>query len=268
MATAEQQLLVKLKTRLDEATEEGDAIELVEILVELRKLHPSVALLKQTKLGLAVQRLVKRKEEDVVVAAKLTLEVWTQKKKDGGDAVKEERRKVASTPSNSGKEAVRQRIEDSLHTTLEGQRTSEYKDVDLRQIARLIEDALFEKHKDVKGSYADQFREISAALRNVNNTWLSNEIISGSIEPTELVLLAIDDLASPAQKASRKALLAERSDRMAAAKITGSVSEGMFTCGKCRSGKVIIERQLQTRSADEPMTMFLKCFSCSNRWKE
>ena len=39
-----------------------------------------------------------------------------------------------------------------------------------------------------------------------------------------------------------------------------------FTCGKCRSKKCSYY-QLQTRSADEPMTTFVSCLDCGNRWK-
>lgn len=39
-----------------------------------------------------------------------------------------------------------------------------------------------------------------------------------------------------------------------------------FTCGKCKS-KRCSYYQLQTRSADEPMTTFVTCIECGNRWK-
>ena len=40
----------------------------------------------------------------------------------------------------------------------------------------------------------------------------------------------------------------------------------MFTCGKCKA-KECTYTQLQTRSADEPMTTFVYCMACGNRWK-
>ena len=39
-----------------------------------------------------------------------------------------------------------------------------------------------------------------------------------------------------------------------------------FTCFKCKSKKCTYY-QLQTRSADEPMTTFVSCLDCGNRWK-
>lgn len=39
-----------------------------------------------------------------------------------------------------------------------------------------------------------------------------------------------------------------------------------FTCRKCKS-KDCTYYQMQTRSADEPMTTFITCNNCGNRWK-
>lgn len=41
----------------------------------------------------------------------------------------------------------------------------------------------------------------------------------------------------------------------------------MFTCGRCKK-KECTYYQLQTRSADEPMTTFVTCLNCGKRWKQ
>lgn len=45
-----------------------------------------------------------------------------------------------------------------------------------------------------------------------------------------------------------------------------NVSDGMFQCKKCRQSKTTYY-QMQTRSADEPLTTFVTCLNCANRWK-
>jgi transcription elongation factor S-II len=40
----------------------------------------------------------------------------------------------------------------------------------------------------------------------------------------------------------------------------------MFKCGRCKARKCKYY-QLQTRSADEPLTTFVTCVNCDNRWK-
>lgn len=42
--------------------------------------------------------------------------------------------------------------------------------------------------------------------------------------------------------------------------------DGFFKCGKCKTMKTTYT-QAQTRSADEPMTTFVTCLNCDNRWK-
>lgn len=39
-----------------------------------------------------------------------------------------------------------------------------------------------------------------------------------------------------------------------------------ITCGKCKKNRITFY-ELQTRSADEPMTCFYRCLTCGNRWK-
>lgn len=40
----------------------------------------------------------------------------------------------------------------------------------------------------------------------------------------------------------------------------------IYRCGKCGKRRCVF-RQAQTRSADEPMTTFVTCLECKNRWK-
>ena len=46
-----------------------------------------------------------------------------------------------------------------------------------------------------------------------------------------------------------------------------TVPEGAFTCSKCKSKKTTFY-EMQTRSADEPMTVFIQCINCGKRWKQ
>lgn len=47
---------------------------------------------------------------------------------------------------------------------------------------------------------------------------------------------------------------------------TIAATTDMFKCGKCKSNHCSYY-QLQTRSADEPMTTFVNCINCGNNWK-
>ena len=41
----------------------------------------------------------------------------------------------------------------------------------------------------------------------------------------------------------------------------------IFKCGRCKKNECTYY-QLQTRSADEPMTTFITCLNCGKRWKQ
>ena len=52
----------------------------------------------------------------------------------------------------------------------------------------------------------------------------------------------------------------------AKSKLTIEASTDKFTCSKCKSKKCTYY-ELQTRSADEPVTIFITCLVCDKRWK-
>ena len=41
----------------------------------------------------------------------------------------------------------------------------------------------------------------------------------------------------------------------------------VFKCRKCNS-RSCSYYEVQTRSADEPMTQFITCLNCNNRWRQ
>ena len=57
----------------------------------------------------------------------------------------------------------------------------------------------------------------------------------------------------------------DRRDAMMAAPPM-EASTDTFCCRRCKSRKCCFH-QLQTRSADEPMTTYVNCLTCGNRWK-
>lgn len=47
---------------------------------------------------------------------------------------------------------------------------------------------------------------------------------------------------------------------------TAACTSTQFTCAKCK-GNETSTYQCQTRSADEPMTIFVTCIKCNNTWR-
>ncbi|ELW71990.1 Transcription elongation factor A protein 1, partial [Tupaia chinensis] len=77
--------------------------------------------------------------------------------------------------------------------------------------------------------------------------------------------IQIWEMASDELKEMRKNLTKEAIREHQMAK-TGGTQTDLFTCGKCKK-KNCTYTQVQTRSADEPMTTFVVCNECGNRWK-
>jgi DNA-directed RNA polymerase subunit M/transcription elongation factor TFIIS len=46
-----------------------------------------------------------------------------------------------------------------------------------------------------------------------------------------------------------------------------AVKDGVFQCKKCNSKKTYSYSK-QTRSADEPLSVFVICVSCNHKWRE
>jgi len=41
----------------------------------------------------------------------------------------------------------------------------------------------------------------------------------------------------------------------------------LIVCGKCKK-KQCVYKEIQIRSCDEPMTLFISCLNCGNRWRQ
>ena len=86
------------------------------------------------------------------------------------------------------------------------------------------------------------------------------------IKVTDVVLMNPGELNPHGLYAVTKAKLKVQEDHKLSRNTENDSYEGMFKCGKCKSRKTTYY-QMQTRSADEPMTTFVTCTNCNNRWK-
>jgi transcription elongation factor S-II len=108
--------------------------------------------------------------------------------------------------------------------------------------------------------YIDRFRMI---WMNLQDEALLAKVVSKEIKPHELGQMSHQEIA-PDRWEKLIQDKKEKDENMYAPKLDGNTD--MFTCRKCKSNKCSYY-QLQTRSADEPMTTFVTCVNCGNRWK-
>ena len=85
------------------------------------------------------------------------------------------------------------------------------------------------------------------------------------VTDTEAGSFLCQEMASDEMKQLRQEIAKEGIREAQVAKNQGTETN-LFKCGKCGKRKTTYT-QLQTRSADEPMTTFVLCLDCGNRWK-
>ena len=114
-----------------------------------------------------------------------------------------------------------------------------------------------------KQSYLKVISNISF---NKNGNFVLNNIKYGYFEPNEIVNISHQKLYPELWKVILMNNL-KRDERMEKiSKEDNQEGTDMFRCGKCKKRNCTYY-QMQTRSADEPMTSFITCLHCNNRWK-
>lgn len=109
--------------------------------------------------------------------------------------------------------------------------------------------------------YTHHFRSIYFNLKN--NETILNQLNSGKIKSKDLAFMTPQELKPELWKELIDAKT-KRDKNEFEGEIEAATDE--FKCFKCGKRKCTYY-QLQLRSADEPMTTFVTCLNCGNRWK-
>jgi transcription elongation factor S-II len=108
--------------------------------------------------------------------------------------------------------------------------------------------------------YVDRLRSIYINLKMPD---LLEQIKNREIKPENVAFMTHQELNPEHWKE-----YIERKIKRDSSKYTTNIeaSTDMFTCKKCKSKKCTYY-ELQTRSADEPTTVFITCLDCGKHWK-
>ncbi|NXL50734.1 TCEA2 protein, partial [Podilymbus podiceps] len=269
----------------------------MDLLKELKSMPMTLDLLQSTRIGMSVNALRKQStDEEVISLAKSLIKSW-KKLLDASEEKSEEKKKSLSLPTSSSKEtgnsrdqssnkrqeppktpttpkittfppapvtcdAVRNKCREMLTTALQA-------DVHggLWADCRLL-DCHVRIYQDVKNTdmkYKNRVRSRISNLKDSKNPELKKNVLCGAITPEQIAVMTSEEMASNELKEIRKAMTKEAIREHQMAK-TGGTQTDLFTCGKCKK-KNCTYTQVQTRSSDEPMTTFVVCNECGNRWK-
>lgn len=108
--------------------------------------------------------------------------------------------------------------------------------------------------------YIDRFKSIYINLKNQN--------LLQQIKNKEITAQSVAFMTHQEFRPEHWSALIQQKIKRDAAKYTMNIeaSTDMFTCKKCKSKKCTYY-ELQTRSADEPATIFVTCLDCGKHWK-
>ncbi|XP_014846222.1 PREDICTED: protein enabled homolog isoform X4 [Poecilia mexicana] len=132
-------------------------------------------------------------------------------------------------------------------------------------MAAEIEDHIYQEIRATDMKYKNRVRSRISNLKDPKNPGLRRNVLAGSIELSRIASMSAEEMASDELKQLRNVLTQEAIREHQMAK-TGGTTTDLLQCGKCKK-KNCTYNQVQTRSADEPMTTFVLCNECGNRWK-
>ncbi len=122
-------------------------------------------------------------------------------------------------------------------------------------------------NKVFKNLYVSKIRSIYSNLKEdsyIQNKEFKNRILTGEINPNEIAEVSIYDIFPNVWKD----LIDEKikKDKLKY-ELKPEAMTDVFKCRKCGS-RSCSYYEVQTRSADEPMTQFINCLDCGNRWRQ
>ncbi|XP_068640957.1 transcription elongation factor TFIIS-like [Aristolochia californica] len=133
------------------------------------------------------------------------------------------------------------------------------------RVAVTVESVMFENLGRSNGLHKVKYRSIMFNLKDANNPDLRRRVLLGHIKPERLIEMTPEEMASDQRKRENKQIKEKallECERGGPPKATTD----QFRCGRCGQRKTTYH-QMQTRSADEPMTTFVTCVNCNNHWK-
>jgi DNA-directed RNA polymerase subunit M/transcription elongation factor TFIIS len=115
-----------------------------------------------------------------------------------------------------------------------------------------------------KGLYKKNYGRLFANISyNKNADFVLNKIKYGIWESDKLLSLKDQELYPDIWE---EILIKNKKKLDFLSKANNVQGTSIFRCGKCKLNNCTYF-QMQTRSADEPMTTFITCLNCNNRWK-
>lgn len=297
----------KVKACLKELENAANADRIVEVLEDLQKnFKPTEQLLRETKIGVAVNKLRSHSDSRVSALVKKLVGSWreqVQQQKAKQQKLKQQKETSssessasagasagASTGASAGASSSsegsidpskkRDAKSDGVNTDLYEDRTrnscvqvtynalvteSTFPPTKVLTAAKNVEAAVFIAEKGTTPGYRNKMRSLFMNLKDPKNPTLRTQVVLGKISGERLRTMKPHEMANDELKKEMEEIEKQNLFNAQSAQEQRATTD-RFTCGKCKQKKVSYY-QMQTRSADEPLTTFCTCENCGNRWK-
>lgn len=297
---------IELKSKaLTKAATSGEPPQnLIAILKELRTgVKPTEDLLRSTKIGIVVNKLKQHKAPDVARLSSEIVSKWrnevNKQKATGSPASQRSSHSPKNTPNGTSPAATgnggsdkaakssvppdkRSWKADQVNTSQTQNRnrdsciglmydglcfnSTEAPKVVLKKAVEVEASAYEAFGPETKEQYRKKLRSLFQNLKNKSNPGLRTRVLSNDVTADHFVRMTHDELKSAEQREQDRKIQKENMDKAMVAKAERSISKSL-QCGKCGQRKVTYT-EAQTRSADEPMTLFCTCLACGKSWKQ
>ena len=139
--------------------------------------------------------------------------------------------------------------------------------IDPVQVAVSVEFVVFERIGWSNPIKKANYQSILFNLKDPKNPDLRRKVLLGEIKPETLVTMSAEEMASHKRQSENIQIQLKSLKRcMHDADEEEKATTNMFQCSRCCERKCTYY-QMQTRSADEPMTTYVTCCKCNKRWK-
>lgn len=260
--------------------------EALELLKTLQTMAINLDVLTKTRIGMTVNALRKSsKDEEVISLCKTLIKNWkkflspstpskdsgssSKSKKEGKDKDKKDdkdkKMQASFPPQSNTTDAVRLKCRELLTQALKTDGDNPNSCGTPEELAEELEECIYMEFKSTEMRYKNRVRSRVANLKDPKNPTLRTNFLNGVISASRLAKMTPEEMASDEMKKLREKFIKEAIDDAQLATVQGTKTE-MLKCGKCKK-KNCTYNQLQTRSSDEPMTTFVLCNECGNRWK-
>jgi transcription elongation factor S-II len=290
----------KVKALTKAATSSEPPANLINILKELQKgVRPTEDLLRSTRIGIVVNKLKQHKSPDVARLSSEIVSKWrsevNKQKSNGSPAPNRSSTPNTATASpapsstpgdRSSKSSVppekRTWKADGVDPNVTSNKTRDsclglmydglcFMSTEAPKVvlakAIAVEAAVFNSFgPESKEPYKTKIRSLFQNLKNKSNPQLRQRVLANEISPEKFVKLTYEELKSEERRAADEKIKKENMDKAMVAQAERSISSSL-QCGKCGQRKVTYT-EAQTRSADEPMTVFCTCLNCGKSWKQ